>query len=246
MTPRIHVPQLLQQHARIALDDHERHRLLRTLRLHVGDAIILFNGDSGAWQARIVETGPPLQVELVARIPDARDAALAVTLILGLTKSGAIELAVQKAVECGVARLIPLLTRYGVSRPDARQSENKSRRLQRIVIEAAQQCGRTRVPEILEPATWHDLPGLLDPGPRLLFWEEAEDVQAVRLRTLPHPGAAVTLLIGPEGGLTAEEVTHAQEQMGFVTVSLGPRILRAETAAMVTVAACQLLWGDMG
>ncbi|MEO5347168.1 MAG: 16S rRNA (uracil(1498)-N(3))-methyltransferase [Magnetococcus sp. YQC-9] len=227
------------------MDESERHRLLRTLRLRCGDALILFNGQPGEWRATIVSTASPLEVELTKFTPGEKDSPLQITLVLGLTKSGAIELAVQKAVEAGVDRLIPLISRYGVSRPDERQSDNKSRRLRRIAIEAAQQCGRTRVPEILDPVNWSQLEALLTSGPRLLFWESAGE-RGARLKTLPHPGEAVTLLIGPEGGLTAEEVQLAREQLGFVTVSLGPRILRAETAAMATVIACQLLWGDMG
>ncbi|MBF0272297.1 MAG: 16S rRNA (uracil(1498)-N(3))-methyltransferase [Magnetococcales bacterium] len=245
MTPRLFVCQPLRAGERIALEESERHRLVRTLRLRCGDPVTLFNGEPGEWRGVIAEAGPPLLVEPVEFLAGGRDPTLSVTLILGLTKSGSIELAVQKAVEAGADRLIPLLTRYGVSRPDARQSENKSRRLHRIAVEAAQQCGRTRVPDLLDPVTWGDLEGLLDSAPRLLFWEQAGD-QGARLRALPHPGNGVTLLIGPEGGLTADEVRLAREQLRFVTVSLGPRILRAETAAIITVAACQLLWGDMG
>ncbi|MBF0262276.1 MAG: 16S rRNA (uracil(1498)-N(3))-methyltransferase [Magnetococcales bacterium] len=245
MIPRLFVPHSPRIGEPLALDDAERHRLLRTLRLTRGDTVILFSGEPGEWRATIVDTGPVLRVEPVAFVAAEKDSPLRVTLILGLTKSGAIELAVQKAVEAGVDRLIPLISRYGVCRPDARQSDNKSRRLKRIAIEAAQQCGRTRVPELLDPVGWSELPPLLTPDPRLLFWEAAGD-QGARLRALPHPGAGVTLLIGPEGGLTAEEVRLAREELGFVTVSLGPRVLRAETAAMATVVACQVLWGDMG
>ncbi|MBF0627933.1 MAG: 16S rRNA (uracil(1498)-N(3))-methyltransferase [Magnetococcales bacterium] len=245
MTPRLFVSQPLRAGERIALDDTERHRVARTLRLRPGDGVTLFNGAAGEWHAQIVATAPELIVEPLRFVAGERDSPLAVTLILGLTKSGSIELAVQKAVEAGVDRMIPLLTRYGVSRPDARQSENKTRRLQRIAVEAAQQCGRTRVPELLDPLGWEALEGVLDSAPRLLFWEAA-GTQGARLKELPHPGNAITLLIGPEGGLSAEEVDLARERLGFVTVSLGPRILRAETAAIITVAACQLLWGDMG
>ncbi|GAB0057237.1 Ribosomal RNA small subunit methyltransferase E [Candidatus Magnetaquicoccaceae bacterium FCR-1] len=245
MIPRLFVPHFPRLGERMALDEAERNRLLRTLRLTRGDTVILFCGEPGEWRATIVETGPTLWVEPVEFVPALKDSPLRITLILGLTKSGAIELAVQKAVEAGVDRLIPLISRYGVCRPDARQSDNKSRRLKRIAIEAAQQCGRTRVPELCDPVGWSELPALLTEGPRLLFWESAGE-RGERLRVLPHPGSAVTLLIGPEGGLSAEEVRVAREELGFVIVSLGPRVLRAETAAMATVVACQVLWGDMG
>ncbi|MBF0127807.1 MAG: RNA methyltransferase, partial [Magnetococcales bacterium] len=160
-------------------------------------------------------------------------------------KSGSIEVAVQKAVEVGAVVLIPLLSRYGVSRPDPRQTDNKLRRLQRIAVEAAQQCGRTRVPVIHPPVAWQQLAPLLPEGVRLLFWEGA-GLAGARLRELPPPGGDLTLLVGPEGGLTPEEVAFARSELGFELVTLGPRILRAETAAIVAVAACQLLWGDMG
>lgn len=242
---RLFIPQLLGKGVSLLLEEGERHRLVRTLRLHQGDVVRVFNGEHGEWLARIEDPGPPLRLVVEEFLAASGDPRLAVTLVMGLTKSGSIEVAVQKAVEVGVVRLIPLLSRYGVSRPDGQQTANKVRRLQRIAVEAAQQCGRTQVPVIHAPVTWPELAGILPEGPRLLFWEE-ERFRGLGLSGLPHPGEAVTLLVGPEGGLTPEEVRLASEELGFMTVSLGPRVLRSETAAMVAVAACQLLWGDMG
>ncbi|MEO5332033.1 MAG: 16S rRNA (uracil(1498)-N(3))-methyltransferase [Magnetococcus sp. YQC-5] len=243
--PRLFVPHSLQLGGEIILEDAERHRLVRTLRLHRGDSVQVFNGTDGEWLAVIREPGPPLRLEILQGLAKGGDPGLAVTLVLGLTKSGSIEVAVQKAVEVGAVTLIPLLTRYGVSRPDERQTDNKLRRLQRIAVEAAQQCGRCTPPLIHAPVEWKDLAALLPDSPRLLFWEEERN-HSVGLMGVPDPGDAVTLLVGPEGGLTMDEVQYAREALGFVCVTLGPRILRAETAAIVAVAACQMLWGDMG
>lgn len=245
MIPRLHIEQSLSVGAMITLPESERNRLIRTLRLHRGAEVIVFNGEDGEWRATLDDAGPPLRLAVVTFLGRGRDSALAVTLVVGLTKSGSIELAVQKGVEVGAACVIPLLSRYGVSRPNMQQSENKMRRLQRIAVEAAQQCGRTQLPVIHAPVEWPQLSTLLPEGDRLLFWEAAGH-QGARLRDLPAPEGAVTVLVGPEGGLTADEVQFACEQLGFVLVTLGPRILRAETAAMVAVSACQLLWGDMG
>lgn len=245
MIPRLHIAQSLRPGGRVTLEESERHRLVRTLRLHRGSQVKVFNQEDGEWRAEIIELGPPLQLGVVEFLAPGRESPLAVTLVLGLTKSGSIELAVQKAVEVGAVCLIPLMCRYGVSRPDVHQTENKLRRLQRIAVEAAQQSGRTVVPVIHPPVAWDEMAGLLGVGTRLLFWEEASQ-SAVRLRDLSPPQGAVTVLVGPEGGLTPEEVLYARKTLGFVTVTLGPRILRAETAAMVGVAACQVLWGDMG
>ncbi|MBF0293859.1 MAG: 16S rRNA (uracil(1498)-N(3))-methyltransferase [Magnetococcales bacterium] len=245
MIPRLYIPQGVRPGERIALHETERHRLTRTLRLRVGDPVQVFHESGGEWRAVIRDAGPPMELEVLEHLSDGRESPLRVTLVLGLTKSGAIEVAVQKAVEAGADTLIPLLTRYGVSRPDPQQAENKLRRLQRIAVEAAQQCGRTLVPVLHPLVGWPQLAPLLPEGPRLLFWEHAGQ-EGARMSELPPPQERVTLLIGPEGGLTSEEVRFAQEALHFQLVTLGPRILRAETAALVATAACQLLWGDMG
>lgn len=243
MVPRLYLPQPLRSGERIAPDREALRYLTRTLRLRPGGELTLFNGvDDGEWSARLVEEGGETWLEVLGFRAVAAESPLAVTLVLGVTKGDALEWVVQKGTELGVAAVIPLISRRSVRRPEAASAANRQRRWRRIAEEAAEQCGRVRVPEIHPPSTWEALPGLLPPGPRLLFWEEARDGRT--LGDLDPPGAALSLLVGPEGGFDREEVAWARTALHCAVLGLGPRILRAETAAIGVTTACQLLWGD--
>ena len=147
---------------------------------------------------------------------------------------------VQKAVELGVSIFQPLFTERGGVRLNDERLTRKIQHWRGIVIGACEQCGRNRLPELREPltlATWLAMP--MAPGSRLLLDPLAEH----SLRCLDPPSEALTLLIGPEGGLSPEELAQARTA-GFVGVRLGPRVLRTETAGMAALAAVQALWGD--
>ncbi len=244
MIPRLYWPHPLQVGQRLDPDAEWQRYLLRTLRLGPGAPMILFTGlDGGEWQAALVSQSPA-QMEVLAFLPCHRESPLAITLVQGVAKPDAMELVIQKGVELGVARIIPLLCRRSASNAGGQLTANRQRRLHRIAIEAAEQSGRIRIPEILEPLPWSRLGEGLPSGPRWLFWEQSRASSA--LHRLPHPGESVTVLVGPEGGLEPQEEAFAREHLGFATLGLGPRILRTETAGLVVVAACQLFWGDMG
>ncbi|MBF0152813.1 MAG: 16S rRNA (uracil(1498)-N(3))-methyltransferase [Magnetococcales bacterium] len=222
------------------------HYLLRVLRLASGDEVRLFDGSGGEWEGTLHVKGSSVEVHLIRHWPEERESPLAVTLVHGLSRSASMDLVVQKGVELGVTAIMPLLTQRSVSRPDARQAIHKTERWQRIAIEATEQCGRTRVPHIHPPASWEEIAATIPDGNRLLFWEEQRNGKRLGSLTPPPLGSALTLLTGPEGGLSTEEVRFAQERLGFVTVGLGPRILRTETAALAVLTMVQTLWGDMG
>ncbi|MEO5363286.1 MAG: 16S rRNA (uracil(1498)-N(3))-methyltransferase [Magnetococcus sp. DMHC-8] len=244
MIPRLYWSQPLQTGARVLPDDGMQRYLQRTLRLGPGAPVVLFTGlDGGEWHG-VLTDHRPAQIEVLHFTADQRESALAITLVQGVAKPDAMELVVQKAVELGVERIIPLLCRRSASNAGGELTANRLRRLGRIAIEAAEQCGRTRVPTIGAPCSWESLTAHLPPGPRWLFWEQGR--ASIALRQQPHPGERLTLLVGPEGGLEAQEVSDARESLGFVTLGLGPRIVRTETAALAVIAACQVLWGDMG
>lgn len=243
MIPRLYFAQPLHPEQRFNPGQDVCRYLLRTLRLPPGSPLILFNGEQpGEWQARLQDASG--SIEVLNFTPNKRESPLAITLVQGISKTKAMELTIQKAVELGVHRIIPLLCRRSSSNAGSELTDNRQRRLHRIAIEAAEQCGRTSVPKILPPTNWSALGNHLCPGPRWFFWEEGE--QAPRFTDLAHPGPSVSLLVGPEGGLEASEEQFAREQLGFITLNLGPRILHTATAAMTVITACQLLWGDMG
>jgi 16S rRNA (uracil1498-N3)-methyltransferase len=222
----------------------EQHRhVSRVLRLKVGAKLTLFDGRGGEYSASIerveraqstLRTGEHDKVERESPVP--------VRLVQAIGRGERTDYAIQKAVELGVTSIVPLLTRRGVVRLD---SERASRRLEHwlgIIVHACQQCGRNRIPELMPVITLENW--LLEferGGMELMMDPDAgNDIGA-----FDYDGGLVTLLVGPEGGLEAEEC-EAAHAAGFRSLTLGPRTLRTETAAVAGVTAIQLSWGDLG
>ncbi|MBF0623036.1 MAG: 16S rRNA (uracil(1498)-N(3))-methyltransferase [Magnetococcales bacterium] len=246
MLPRLYISTPIHDQNQIRLDQQAGRYLLRVLRLGPGSAVALFDNSGHEYACTLLDRDnkPTLSIDRIST-PN-REAPFEITLVHGLTRTSALEMIIQKGVELGVSRFIPLKTQRSTSRPDAKLSANRLQRLHRIAQEAAEQCQRVYVPEILAPIGWNELDRLLQPGPRLLFWEENQHAHQLKQLTHPDPLTTLTLLTGPEGGLDAAEVSHAQQEMDFSIITLGPRILRAETAAITAVSAVLTLWGDLG
>jgi 16S rRNA (uracil1498-N3)-methyltransferase len=210
-------------------------RHLHTLRLGAGDRLCVF--DEAGHEHEVVLTQVTTR-EAVGRVVAtscaSHESPLELVLVPALVKHDKMDWIVEKATELGVARIAPIQTRYTVARGD------HTERWRRIALAAAKQCGRTRVPRVDVPRPFVEAIDAEWPGLRLLAWE---DEAAVRLADLPAAAAAVTVLVGPEGGFDAPEVAAARTA-GFATVTLGRRVLRAETAAIVATALCQHRWGD--
>jgi len=171
---------------------------------------------------------------VVATVAPARESPLALVLAPALLKGTRMDLVVEKATELGVRRLAPVLTRHAVSRT------GHVERWRRIAVAAAKQSGRTRVPDVDAPLPLADVLAAPWPGLRLVPWEgDVED----RVSALPDRAADVVAVVGPEGGLAEDEMALARAH-GFTPLTLGPRRLRAETAAIVIAALCQSRWGD--
>lgn len=208
----------------------------------------VFDGTGGEYDARIVGVGrAQLVVELRAWLPRERESPLAVTLVQALQTGAKMDLTVQKAVELGVTRIVPVVSRRSAVALAGERAARRVDHWQGIVLAACAQCGRNRVPEVALPERldgW--LARLVDDGALRLALSPGAPCS---LASLPGPalaraGGRLELLVGAEGGLAPEESKLA-EIAGFISVRLGPRILRTETAGLAALAAIQFLWGDL-
>lgn len=241
--PRIYLPQPLASDERYTLTADRHRHLSRVLRLKSGAGLTLFDGRGGEYPATVeqvqrsqstVRTGEHIDTERESPVP--------VQLAQGIGRGERTDFAIQKAVELGVTSIVPLLTRRAVVKLDAERAERRLAHWTGIIVHACQQCGRNRLPE-LHPITtvneWlhgHRLGGL-----DLVMVPSAGN----GIGELIYEGGLVTLLVGPEGGLDADEI-DAAVSVGFRRLTLGPRTLRTETAAVVGVASIQVKWGDLG
>lgn len=214
------------------------HQIHAVLRLRPGHEVIVLNNNGQAFRVRLEDIRPATATGIILdEIPLTGEPQTHLMLFIGLTQREKFEWVLQKGTEVGVSAFVPLVTRRTLVR-EIEAAHNKQARWQRIVQEAAEQCGRGRIPEVRPPL---ELPQALDfpwsgPTLRLVAWEsETQNGLRKILRHLPAPPRRVALMIGPEGGLSPEEVSQAQKA-GWVTCSLGARILRMETAAIVGAA----------
>lgn len=228
---RLYVTDALSAGGAVMLADDQAHYLRHVLRLEAGQVVALFNGRDGEWRAVIAEAGKKgvrLDVETQLRPPQA---AADVWLCFAPIRQGRIEMIVEKATELGAARLLPVITRR------TQMQKVNTERLAVHAREAAEQCERLDVPEVTQPVT---LEKLLQDWPldrRLFLCAERSDAPSLLNAAAAHGPCA--LLIGPEGGFVPEELQRIAAMPQVVTVSLGPRILRAETAAIAALAILQ-------
>lgn len=234
--PRFHCPAPLATGAEIALPPGAA-RHVQVLRLQPGDGVTLFNGAGGEWAARVTQMGRShVAVEVGAHDPAEREAPRAVHLALGMPANERMDWLVEKAAELGVASIQPLLTERAVLRLSGERADKKRAHWQAVAVAACEQCGRNRVPPV------HAVLPLAD-------WLRTAPVEGVRVLLALRPGSAtlasaamagaVTFLSGPEGGLSAAEEDAAIAR-GFAPVTLGTRVLRAETAPLAALAALTL------
>lgn len=236
---RVHSHSDLTVGHQVVLDERASHHLARVLRVKVGEAVTVFNGDGYNYLSVVSSiTKAEVTVDLLSKEDPSNESPLTTHLGLAVSKGDRFEWAIKKATELGVAKISPILSQRVDVRLAPERWKKKQDHWQQIVISACEQSGRAMVPEVHTPQL-------------LVGWVEAADEDC---KFCLHPGlsntlpttapSSITLLIGPEGGLSNDEVALASEH-GFLGLNLGPRILRTETAPLVALSVVGAQWGDL-
>lgn len=241
---RIHIDEPLSTGRYLELEGDKARYLGKVLRLSTGDVIAVFNGDDGEFEATLAGARKNrISLSIGRPVENGAESPLDVHLVQGVSRGERMDFVVQKATELGVTRITPVLTEYGVVKLSAERAEKRQEHWQKVANSACEQSGRVRPPLVEAPIalkTWFgggsssaDTNLILKPG------------AGTPLAAVAPPQAKVCLLIGPEGGFSQAEYEDA-DVVGFTAVSLGPRILRTETAAAAALAVVQARWGDFG
>jgi 16S rRNA (uracil1498-N3)-methyltransferase len=240
--PRFHIPGA-GPGARVTLPEHSAHHAREVLRLRAGAAVRVFDGEGNEFEAQLDSvTRQGVTAHLSGAVAVRPESPLRLVLALSPLKGDRMELVIQKATELGVVEVRPVVTARTDAQARPSLKGSRQERWDKVASGAAEQCGRAVVPRIAPTATLDALLAAPFDGARLLFLETPGQPA---LRTLPRPEAAALVLVGPAGGWEPAEARRLADA-GFRAVSLGPRILRAETAAIAAVTAVQVLWGDLG
>jgi 16S rRNA (uracil1498-N3)-methyltransferase len=233
MTTRIYQAIPLTISSTIQLDAEASHHLARVLRASVSDPVIVFNGQGDEYAGTIIRIDKKyVTVELTKQFVRSAESTLEIWLAQGISRGEKMDFTIQKAVELGVSKIIPLFTERCNVKLDQERSEKRLKHWQSVVISACEQSGRNQVPEVLPPNILDAWLKTIQADYCFVLSPVAE--HKLKKQTIP-PGARVILLIGPEGGLSEREIQSATEQ-GFLPLNLGPRVLRTETAALADMA----------
>lgn len=239
---RVFIDAPLEPGTRVTLEGNAASHITRVLRLRVGAPLTLFNGQGGEYSASIDKAhGGSVTVAIEEARAIERESPLELTLAQGISRGERMDLIVQKATELGVSRLVPLLTERSIVQLDAQHAQRKLSHWRAVAVGACEQCGRNRLPEISPPV----------PLPEHLRADRAADLRLMlapearqRIGEVARAASKVSVLIGPEGGLSDAE-QQAALASGFTAVLTGPRVLRTETAAIVALTLLQREFGDL-
>ena len=238
---RFYAPPTQINGAQIMLAGGEAHHLTRVLRLSVGTRVYAFDGCGQEYLCAITRLGKhETELQIIELLTDNVESPLRLTLGQALIKGDKFDWVAQKATELGVTRLIPLITEHSEIKHAAARAEHKLSRWRRIALEALKQCGRRRLLEIAEPLAWAEFCAHETSELKLILSERGGQ----SLQTLPANARALCLAVAPEGGWSETELAIAA-QHGFIQLHLGPRILRAETAAIASVTLVEQRFGDL-
>ncbi|WP_294900185.1 16S rRNA (uracil(1498)-N(3))-methyltransferase [Tatumella sp. UBA2305] len=240
--PRIYHPETITNHSEFQLSEEAANHVGRVLRMTAGQLLELFDGSNQTFSATIVHADKKsVTVQVTEGITDNRESPLFLHLGQVMSRGEKMEFTIQKSIELGVNQVTPLISERCGVKLDAERLEKKRQQWQKIAIAACEQSGRNVVPEIRPVMSLSDWCAEQEQGLKLNLHPRASQ----SINTLPLPVNRVRMLIGPEGGLTANEIDMASRQ-GFTDILLGPRVLRTETAALTVLTALQVRFGDLG
>lgn len=239
-TPRIFCEQRLGPGAQFSLDDAAAQHVGKALRLRTGDTLVVFDGTGGEYPAVIQRMDRErVDVKVGSFRPEEPAPGFAIGLVQGLPEADKMDWILQKATELGVAWVQPVVCERSVVRLSGERAAKREAHWQRVVIAACEQSGRTRVPAVRPTLGLRDWAAGPSAARRWVLLPDAEEALVAQ----SAPQGDVELLVGPEGGFSDREIDVATH-VGFQPLSLGPRVLRTETAPLAALAAIQSLWGD--
>ena len=229
--PRFFVKKEQINSERIYIYESDAHHIARSLRMAVGDDVTICDGEGTEYSCRLTRIrDDECECDILSKQSGATEPPVEITLCMAYPKGDKLETVIQKAVELGASRILPFESSRCIKRPKAEKIDKQLARLSRIAEEAAKQCGRARIPEVLPPVGYSEMLRLAAGCELALFCYEAEEEFSVKrvLKSHARP-TSCAVIVGSEGGFSEEEARLAAES-GAVTVSLGRRILRCETA----------------
>ncbi len=239
--PRLFIDLTLSSGETISLPRDKAHHLSHVLRMHTGDAIKLFNNTGYEFTSRIIEiTKKTAEVEVKESCQIDNESSLKITLCLAIARGQHMDYSIQKAVELGVSKIVPVMSEFSNVRLQEDRVQNKMTHWQNIIINATEQCGRNRLTELIKPVSFSECLVLDGLTSQLILHPGSKQA----MPTITIDNNHLTLLIGPEGGFSDTEMNEAIEK-AVIPVSLGPRTLRAETAVVSALSNAQQLWGDL-
>jgi 16S rRNA (uracil1498-N3)-methyltransferase len=237
---RIFTAQDLNPDSSLLLEEKSSHYLTRVLKLRAGDPLVVFNGDGFDYAAEISSINRKLvELSVSAKLPAAAESKLQITLVQAISRGERMDLTLQKATELGVSAIRPLLTERVEVKLDQKRTEKRMVHWRGVVISACEQSGRAKVPEVFSPGSLDDWLALESDAQRLVLEPQAE--QSLAGQTFSN--GQLELLVGPEGGFSENELRKLKIG-GVKAVSLGPRVLRTETAGPAAIAVLQSIAGD--
>ena len=239
---RLYQSTTLEAEQFISLDKNPSHHLIRVLRAKKGTEVTLFNGDGCEYLAELVDDNHKhCQLKIKQQKKIENESPLKITLLQGISRGDRMDSCIQKSIELGVDSIIPVHCQRTGGNLKGERAEKKHQHWQQIAISACEQSGRCIIPNIQAITGFTESIQTDSNAEKLILAPGANK----SFSCLPKPEKEVCILIGPEGGFTDEEIQQANE-VNYISLALGPRILRTETAGPACIAAAQTLWGDLG